>query len=415
MIKFFRNSFSVLLMVALFTGCTSQTEDSDSASYRQEFTDSEIEEGHAEFDIVEHLSIDADITPLEKYEDGLNSYYQVNFADSGDVTDEDSFAENTTIFGHEQDEFFTMLDETFGMAVNRETVNFTDVSLYGAVLFAECQSGNLNMSIIINWTTSNGIYGTSAYCPNFYTLIDDDYTKYYSKYIQAWLRSGYEELDFGDSEEIAERYLSYLEELTGRKLSDTYDCVTLSETTLSQLADTIDIDTDSEDCYYFLFYYDIDGLPIDYMQITYEMEDDESCTDFLAGTIPDGGNIVTNRPEWPLEIAVSEDGVSYLEFDNFRDKGEIYKESLDILTPTDILEKIVSYYDTKLLLDDMIITDMRLIYNSGFTDGENDLIDSIFCPMWKVTVYDCEAEQNKVFLYDAETGEAYYEAYELYA
>ena len=247
---------------------------------------------------------------------------------------------------------------------------------------------------------------------------DDMDISYYATYIKGWLKSGYEELDFGDSDEIAERYRSYLEELTGRELSDIYDCVTISETTLSQLADTelgryMDVDTDLEECCYFLFYYDIDGLPIDYMVIGYELEDDETCSDILKGTVPDGSNTVFARPEWPLEIAVSEAGVSYLKFDNFRDKEEIYKESLDILTATEILEKIVSYYDTKLLLDDVVITDMRLVYNSGFTDGKDGPIDEVFCPMWKVTVYDCEAGINKAFLYDGETGEAYYEAYEL--
>ncbi len=414
-----KNIFMSILMglfvVVIFTGCTSQTEDSDSASYRQEFTDSELEEGHAEFDIVEHLSIEADITPMEKYKDGLNSYYQVGFMDSGDVADADSFAENTTIFGHEQDEFFTLLEELFGVSVNMETMDFIDVTLYGATLLADCQTGKQNMSMVITWDTMCGAYGTSAYGPSLRMPWDAMNISYYASGIQAWLRSGYEELDFGDSDEIAETYLSGLEELTGRKLSDTYDCITLSEETLSQLSSMMDIDTDLEESYYFFFYYDIDGLPVDYMVIWHELEENESCTDLLALTTPDESNMVYTVTEWPLEVAVSEDGVSYLEFDNFRDKGEIYKESLDILTPTDILEKIVSYYDTKLLLDDMIITDMRLIYNSGFTDGEDDLIDSIFCPMWKVTVYDCEAEQNKVFLYDAETGEAYYEAYELYA
>ncbi len=416
--KIFRNRLIGLMLIAIFTGCSSQTGDSSSADYRQEFTDSEIEEGHAEFDIAEHLSIDADITPLEKYENGLNSYYEVNYTDSGDLTDEDSFAENTTIFGHEQDEFYTLLEELFGVSVDRETVSFTEVDLSGAVLMAECRSCGLNMNIAINWNTINGVLGTSAYCPIFCVPWDDEDISNYATYIKGWLKSGYEELDFGDPDEIAETYMSYLEEITGRELSDTYDCITVSETTLSQLADKdagtyMDIDTDLEECYYFLFYYDIDGLPIDYLGICHELEDDETCSDILESTKPDDYNTIYARPEWAQRVAVSEDGVMYLHFDNLRDKGEIYKESLDIITPTEILEKVVSYYDTMLLLDDVVITDVRLVYNVGFTDGEDGIIDEVFCPMWKVIVYDYEAGMNKAFLYDAETGEAYYEAYEL--
>ena len=96
-----------------------------------------------------------------------------------------------------------------------------------------------------------------------------------------------------------------------------------------------------------------------------------------------------------------------MELDNFRDKGDIYKESMDIMTSEEVLKKIISYYKTKLLLDDVIITDIRLIYSGGFTDGEDGPVDNIFCPFWKVTVYDKEESKNKIFVYDAMTGERY--------
>lgn len=90
-------------------------------------------------------------------------------------------------------------------------------------------------------------------------------------------------------------------------------------------------------------------------------------------------------------------------------KGEIYKESQEIVSVNEIIGNIKEYYETKLLTKPVTVTDIRLVYSMYFTT-EEEVVDNVICPFWRVTVYDEQSQIKKLFLYDAVSGELMIEA-----
>ena len=90
--------FSVLTISYALCACGTEkasTEGDKGTDSRAELTQEEIESGHASFQMDENLVVDADITPKEKYAQGLASYYIKVFSET-EKTAEKQFEKNPT-------------------------------------------------------------------------------------------------------------------------------------------------------------------------------------------------------------------------------------------------------------------------------------------------------------------------------
>ncbi len=164
----------------------------------------------------------------------------------------------------------------------------------------------------------------------------------------------------------------------------------------------------SNEYYSYSFYYEIDGVPVDNIGMTYELKDGETCTLEARYTSEATGSVLNSQSENAQQIIIGENGLLYLFISHLRDAGDVYREAQEIISPSEVLSKLADYYDTQVMTDTVTITEMRLVYSGYFTDGEDGEIDNAYLPFWKVTVYDESLDCYMEFVYDAVTGESMY-------
>ena len=413
---------ALFCLMGLLTACASGggTEaDTAGNDYRQEFTDSELEEGYASFAIADHLSIDAELTPKELYQDGLNSYYMEDVYEEGDISDLD--ASECTLFGLSQEEFVSKLSGELGASYEWEDLEWENAGEGSALSGSIYGETGMEYTLWIHLSYGAVLQNPGACHPELYireTEADEDPEYYSVYYMQQYLKDSSGECTFTDnSKEEAESWKSRIEEMTGRTLCDTWDVYAGNEENRNELVSVLEAQGDNTSEYSamdefmaYLFYYDIDGLPFDNLYLSYTMKDNETCTsEARYGSSDDSSNLqaVSENAQW---VIINEDGPVRLDMDSFRYSGEIYKEDQTVISASEILGKIASYYDTKLLADEVTITQMRLVYSGYFTDGADGIIDTAICPYWKITIYDAAQGANLLFVYDAITGEVLKEA-----
>ncbi|MCD8313612.1 MAG: hypothetical protein LUC24_05565 [Bacteroidales bacterium] len=403
---------SVFLMLLALAGCSGKAD----GGYRTQLTDDEMEKGEANFAVAEHLYIDAEVTPLEKYSDGLNSYYMEQVMDSGDKSSPETFTDEMTLFGWNQEELWQWLEDRLGASLSRDGLECSG-GIYAMITGA--LEGNYVMDLTEAWTRQNGEAGdadeqTAAYYPTLYLDSEDEGTANAGACagsIMTYLMESSDDLGFCDRDETAEELSDMLEELTGRKICGTWDCVTVT----SEAAETaeehsgIEVLGDGDeisDCYQYYFYYDIDGLSFEAMELDRELGDGEEYSDDVQ--LMDGWMIALQ--EWPLEVLYGEGGIAQAQAISSRVPGDVYRKAQEIISPSEVLGAVADYYSTKLLTDDVTITQLRLVYSSSFTDEGDGTTRNAICPFWKAVAYDAEKGYNVTFVYDAVTGEAMKEA-----
>ena len=381
---------------------------SQEADYRTEFTDSELAEGYASFAVSEHLVVDAEITPYDKYADGLNSYYMTQCYEEGDVGDAESFLEEATIFGRQQDEFWELFSDASGVGISRSILEYGMTESYGYA-FNEGLTGEngLGYFVLMNWMSFGaGVWEPHAYYPMVSLVVSEEDNPAvqgsYDTYIMKSVLDYGGELAFADSTSLAAELKGTLEELTGRRISDVWDCVAVTNEAVSTYAA---LEDGFEEYYCFYFYYDLDGLGIEDLSLSYEMQDGESCTDGARYSTLDESSVLVSLNEVAQVVAVGESGILWMQISSGRDKGGVYKEGLSVVPPSELLATVKEYYDTQLLVEDVTITQVRLVYSGYFTDGADGEIDNAFRPFWKVQAYDANEGSRRTFVFDAVSGE----------
>lgn len=236
------------------------------------------------------------------------------------------------------------------------------------------------------------------------TLINDGY----DIMIMDWLENSPSDLEFADIESSASAASQFMEKLLGRKICDTWDCITVDEESLNALDDVV-IDypletTDVDGFYEFSFYYDIDGFPYDNLKLIYNTEGAEYTEE--AGYLSAYDNVLTASNELSQQVAIGDNGIIKLSTSNFRYQGDVYKEYADIISSNDVLKLIEEYYSDKDIEGQLTIKQIRLIYSSYFTDKDTEQkVDNLVCPFWKVVIYDEVNCSNIIFAFDVVTGE----------
>ncbi len=386
-------------------------DDVDASTLRSNFTEEELADGHASFQVSEHLYVDAEVTPADTYADGFATYYLETYEEGS----KEEFDADPRIFGQEQEDFFATLSDVFGLSITSDLVEYADKEdEYEIVESFDHLPGDdgLFYSMRIRWLYPMG-RDPYVYLP-FVSIGTDDASfgnmaamaRGCVQYLSPDENTGL----FLSEEEVAS-WMQIIEKLTGRKVNTAWDAVHITEDNVLIISKGdsyyeqfwLDWDADPADCYY--FYYDLDGLPIDSLALTHTLtiSDPEPCADdvtlhTLYSRIDAKNDAIPDLMTDGTQISL---GVNY-----YYQPGEVYRVAQPVISPSEVLAAVEEYYSKDSLTADATVTQMRLVYAPYFTDAADGEIRNAYCVFWKVIVYDESLHENRLFLYDAFTGKA---------
>ncbi len=378
-------------------------EELDESTLRSDFTEEELADGYASFRVSRHLWVDAEVTPADVYADGFASYYLETAYQDGSM---EEFTANPTLFGHPQEDFFELLSDLMGFSITADLLEWSETDDQMSASTIDIADENENpywVNIVYNLDatlTDRYAYHTQMYVWdfNYMNLTNDVY--------DCEVKLPPEENDdtpLLTDEEIA-AWKENLEELTGRTISDTCDVVQVTEDKLELVASTEEYanwDLGTVDSYQ--FYYDLDGLPVDHLDLEYALrlgnpEPYADDTDMY-------GNTLHAANELPLQVITDGSRVLQLNVRDFYRPGEVYREAQSIISPSEILPVVEEYYPESSLTANVTITQVRLVYAPYFTDPDDGEICNAYCPVWKVVTYDERIDNSTLFVFDAVTGD----------
>ena len=401
-----------LITTSLFLcACGGGAESETAGGGRTSFTEEELESGHASFQMGEKLAVDADITPKSVWEKEYAVYYLEAISET-DNSDEKAFRKAPTLFGHSYKEFGKLLD---GLEPGK--LKGEDFALDGFDLRDTYQSkGGQEYRMSGGWSGVSKKYGLkSPFNTAWFSLARQDTgqtdVRICAKRIMEFVP------DFGDSraeslpdpEKTAEKIRHFIEEMTGRKVHDGYKFIPVTQDNIDSMKERIapNLMLNMEgtgECGVYLFWYDVDGLPLHNLMLNYKLGSDEEA-DVLCrwGSNTSDLNSISEHVQ---EAAVDGDGLLIIEVSSMRRPGKVCQEKAAVIGPEKVLGQIRDYYDRKLLLDETVVTDIQLAY-MGYFANVDGTVYPVFTPVWEVVVRD-DASSSRVprhrFVYDAFTG-----------
>ena len=362
----------------------------------------DLEKGHIKLQLMEKVSIDARVTPYEKYKNGLNIYYMEPYVENKDGLSITEFIRNPILFHQDMNQVTELIEKhsrgKFYMS-KRKTKDLED-KIQLLIPF-KCQSGK-EMNINCWWDINDKgqVVGTDFnFCP--FGIIDE-----YTKVGKGVFNSAplYEERDFkfADGDTVAKEMRSLAEQITGRKISEDMYCVPISQ----ELYDAV-MDAQGEDkeelpypgeYYIVIMYFDIDGFSWRFVNASMSQKNGMKLKDDV---VVDNGELICKN-EWPLVGIYSAEGVMGLELNSFLLPGKPYNEKQKVCRPNDIIEQIEAYFQNVLLKQPVTIYEISLVYDGYFTDPRDGIIENVIRPFWIVKYWDGEKALKLVF--DAYTG-----------
>ncbi len=390
---------------------------------RTSFTEEELESGHASFQIEENLVVDADITPKSVYGQGFASY-NLEVVSEPDSSDEKKFREDSTVLGHSYREFGKMLDGLEPGRLSGKKFMLDEFDIRGTY---KAENGK-KYTLSGGWSGQSAKYGLES--PFNTSFMDmertgtvDSEIKQRAEYIMFQVPDYEDEsLDFlPDPEKTAGQIREFLEKMSGRKVSDRYKYVPVSHSNMDSLEEKIDpfliqsMKEDRNEYGYYLFWYDIDGLPFYNLELNYKLESDETADRLCYwGT---NSSELSALSEHVQMASVDRDGILAMEWSDMREPGSVCREKSAVVGPDRVLGEIQDYYGRKLLLEEAVVTDVQLVY-TGYFDNTDGTVRPVIIPVWEVLVRDGMSGTESVspvsrFVYDAYTGKCLVEGTEV--
>ena len=414
--------FLILCTVLLISSCQSdkqkKVDETEKATYRDSFTEEEKANGTAKFDLMENVTVDAQITPSEKYKDGLKKYYMKHFYEAKDIKDVHDFIKNPTLFGRK-------LVQTMDLISEKLEGKFS-----GKLQYDECHDDSAEIGVRDTFRYKNGnpykfyaywYIGDNDYdnnkairSPVMYISPEEGVNKALDAqtdgHVSQYLKD-YKDMEIPfikDKKKTGEELKEYLEKLLGRKLSDVWYCIPATAESVAALNKVdefavSEIKPEEEYCTY-RYYYDVKGFPFTDSYLNYQLKEGETASELARKSTLN--NTLVGLCDSPILCRISKDGIIDLDTDNIRMEGDVYKETEKVKTPDDILGRVRKYYEKQILAKPITITEVRIIYTGYFTDGSEGEIQPTVAPFWRVRVYDGEADGGKYFYYDVFTGKA---------
>lgn len=421
--KFFTSIILVSSLILCACGGEPQAQNGEGGGYRSEFTTEELESGHASFQMEEKLIVDAQVTPKTSYEDGLSSYY-TEIITEPNSEDSDSFVKNATFSSLSHDEWEKLLNKLQKGKLEKKKFEVSSIEEIEQEKFV----GENGRTYIIwaGWSGKSKKYGlTSKYNTAGSTIFpSNNEENFENNSIPAKIKENfsdygeYNDLDFlQNPDETAANIREFLEKFSGRKICEKYDFIPAGQKNLERL---YELAKEKEPTFVemiepelkkrigeFIFYYDVDGLPFKNLYLSYFMQGDETASKLCYWTSPSRGNLF-GISEHEQVIDVDERGLLQADISNYRKPGKVYKENSAVIKPDQALQQVKAYYDRKLILEDVTITNVELVYTGYFSDASEGEIQPIITPVWAVTVHE-ETNQDmgitRGYVYDAFSGE----------
>ena len=414
--------FLLLCITLLLSSCqiekTKKSNKTQKATYRDCFTKEEKTKGTAKFDLMENVTVDAQITPAEKYKDGLKKYYMKHYIEATGLKRK-NFADTPVLYGRKLSKIMEMISKQIGgeFTVKKPKADKSELSV-GSVFHG---NNNLSYKFFAYWTAGDAIFEKSQqlYAPTMYIHlqpgmndaldqhVDTDILRYVKNYRDV-------EVPFiKDMEGTGRKLKNYLEKMLGRKLSDTWDCIPVMKESIdmvnnafkdANISESVKIKHGDEYCTY-RYYYDVKGFPFANLHLNYQVKEGENAS-AMSKMSTNSSNLLSGLSENSIECRISKDGIIDLETDNIRMEGDVYKGAEQVRTPDTILQKVKKYYEKQILTKQITITEINIVYTGYFTDGSEGEIQPTVAPFWRVRVYNNDEDGSKYFVYDAFTGEA---------
>ncbi len=383
---------------------------------RTSFTEEELESGHASFQIEENLVVDADITPRETWEKEYAVYYTESVCEP-DSGDEGAFRKDPTVFGHTHGEWQEMLQQLEPGRLTGDRFRMGK-----SYMVREKFKGRNGQAYRFfgSWSGEAGKYGLSTPFNALWIMMERKGTvassiQQQAGYIMALVPDyGESGLDFlPDPDGEAERIGRFLEEMSGRAVNSGYEYVPASSENVEKLEERLDPDifpdVKMEDEYaYYLFWYDVDGLPLHHLLLRYHLKDDETADRLsLWSALPNSSSELMAISESTQFAAVDGDGLLYLDCSSMWRPGDVCREKGAVVGPDKALAMTREYYEKTLLPEKVTVRDIRLTY-AGYFVNEGGTVRPVLTPVWEVEVCDRPSDDMSSgcrFAYDAFTGE----------
>lgn len=413
--------FLLIGCLAFMTSCASPEEDISGEKTGQvseeevtyfsgELTEEEREGDYLSLELMENLSVDADITSSLKYKDGLNSYYVKKRKDTKPIDNLKSYLKDPEIAGTSLSEILEQIEaESAGsfQTDKRKTE-------YYAGKKTGKRTGRLNVRIPYQ-DKKNGIKMELDFDQFFHNNMPADFDLYFTRdyelseetensmrtlseidigrnMARSFPNYDMSDLSFGNSEEIAEELKQLLEGIAGYELADKYECMPLSRTNYQMVLSEKYGDEDTQivpiegEFYYYRFYQGIDSFP----WIGAQLSRKEQVNAYSYHSIQ-------ASDEWVQLAAYGEDGIRELDIHDSLKTGAVYQKVIPCSMDT-VLKKIKEYLGKNLMLA-RTVYGIEICYSGDFTENN----DRIVRPFWNVSYWD-GLNCRRLWL-DAETGE----------
>lgn len=403
---------SLAVLVICFTGCGSNTGTDTTADYRTEFTEDEITNGYASFEIEKNLKVDADITKPEKYEKGLSSYYMDHFFESCEG-ERKKLEQTPTVFHKDYNKFSKWLHEFLDGKLDKKTfqIDFSSVNLD-----TKLKASDGSYDIHVEWSSNDEEYesGDAVYCPFLVMDKKGKETSDMALYVLDMMEKKPDQLpDFvKDADGQAKKYKKWVEDLTGTGLCDTYDVVPMTGELAEELNQGVGgtlLQEPAQDYVTYVFYPDVDGLPYKEYTAGYVLKGDEKASALAKMSSLDNTHLV-GLPAHAQKICVDKDGVTGAQISNIRYPSKVYKKDQKIVSPNVVLKAVKECYDKQVLLTELTVKSVELVYIGYFSSAEDGAIQPVITPVWVANVYNPSRMSTEQIICDAFTGTVYKES-----
>ncbi len=393
----------------------------DEVTYRNQLTDDELEMEQIELQLAETVKLNGTITPRDKYDDGLNLYY-VNYDETltielsheewdslvmAKIEEVVKLIENDSLGKFNMDELEVYTEYKNEYPHSLAVIPYDDIDVTTKQIFADFVIKN-----------DKSVYLSSLTFDNF----DSEYGEGTSteENIADDIRSctpnfSADSLDFGSETTGDIFYRTFIEELTGHKLSEKHICVPVSRESFEEMKKhhlgEYDTAAPEEEYYTYFYYGQIDDFTAKYLSWSANKEGLGEIDNNIAVE----GSYISLSGMLPSQVSYDADGIRAMRIAEMYDVDDIYKESVPVVDINEILKKATKYMEGNYSSKSIEIINIELCYGQNITDGTDGPVKRIWSPFWVVEhavrpVYTTTCETVYI-MYDAITGERITYAY----
>ena len=362
-----RTIFSIILtgILVLLPSCSSPEGEPQDIS--GEISQKDMENGHIKIELMEKVSVDAKVTPYRKYQNGLRTYYLEPSIDNHGKSDLKEYKKKAVLFNQEAEKITGLIERHSKGAfdISKRKLKVRDDG-QGALLSIPYKADNGEKKIVrCSWALDdNGQFAGTE----FYFEADgaeDPYTQIGEIALDDAPMYGAKDFGFADCSTAAEEMRAFVEQVTGRRVSEEMYRIPMTEEV--------------------------------YNAVTDRQEIDRGKTPYPGEDILLSQGDLFCKNEWPLIVAYNKDGIMELVLDSFFKVSKPYSERQKVCTPGEILDQVKAYFQDILLKVPVTIYEISLAYDSYFTDPEDGLIENVVRPFWIVRYWDGKKTTQLVF------------------